>query len=58
MHARARPGGKKKWTEPCHLCWPWQDGGNGLYLAALNGHKDVGQLLLENNADVNAKNTV
>jgi hypothetical protein len=35
-----------------------QDGTTGLYTAALNGHKDVGQLLLENNANVNASTTV
>jgi ankyrin repeat protein len=36
----------------------WQDGITGLYMAALKGHKDVVQLLLELNADINAVKTV
>jgi hypothetical protein len=41
-----------------HWLWLWQDGATGLYMAALNGHKDVVQLLLELNADINAAKTV
>jgi hypothetical protein len=41
-----------------HWLWLWQDGATGLFMAALKGHKDVVQLLLELNADINAAKAV
>ena len=38
------------------LLLPPQDKCTGLYIAAQNGHKDVAELLLERNADVNSVN--
>jgi hypothetical protein len=57
------PGGTEQRTDvepgsPARWLWLWQDGATGLYMAALNGHKDVVQLLLELNADINAAKTV
>ncbi len=43
---------------PARWLWLWQDGITGLFMAALNGHKDVVQQLLELNADINAAKTV
>ncbi len=38
-------------SSPCRL---WQDGGTGLFMAALDGHEAVVRLLLEHKASVDA----